>query len=104
MLPHLNAGFGITVAVGIGGDLQALSGEGDGVIIGHRAGVFEAKESFDLIRFGPRDIGGTSLGWLDLKTLIVGEQEIQQHLIGFYSGGCPGLAQGFDQPILQGTP
>ena len=43
VVAQLYLGFGKALALGSGRDLQAMLVEGDGVVVGHYAGVFEAE-------------------------------------------------------------
>ena len=49
---QIDPGLGVALAPGTGWDLQAIVVERDGVVVGHRAGVFEA----EVVRWIP-------LGW-----------------------------------------
>ena len=69
-MAQLHSGFGIAFVLGSEWDLQAVMVEGQGVIVGHGAGVLEAEVVSWVMFFQPGDISRVGLGGLDLEASI----------------------------------
>ena len=101
MLVHLHVAAGVIAAVAIRRDLEAVTAEGDGVVVGHGARVLEAEHGVRIHSVGPGAVGGIRLGRLDSEAGVEAGPEFKQEAIGLLESAGPGEPQLLDQAILE---
>jgi hypothetical protein len=94
---------GVRTAAASGGDGKAVAVEGDGVVVGDDALVLEAEDGVGLETGGPGAVGRLGLCGRDSETGVVARQEALQDLVGVFERVGSGLAQGFDEAVLEGA-
>ena len=97
------ASTAIASALAIGRDGQRVTGKRDGIVSVDRTLMFHAECVLNDETRWPGTIGRTRLPRGDRESGIEAGQIVAQHLVGFRQGRGPGLAQLFDQSILEGA-
>ena len=100
-LVHLDAATSVGRAVAAWGDGQAVAVERDRVVLSDDALVLEAEDVVRLEAGGPGEVGGSRLGGRDSEAGVVARQEALQDLVSVIERGGPGLAQRFDEAVLE---
>lgn len=90
----------IAVAVGSGWDLQTVTVKGNGIVIGHRAGVLEAEVILRMAFFQSGHESRIGISRFHLEAGVELGQVSCQHLVGAFKIACPGFAQFLDQAVL----
>jgi hypothetical protein len=97
-LVNVDPARGIGAAVGAWLDGKPLAAEGEGVVIGHEALMFEAQDVLRRQSGGPGPIRQRLFSRRHGKAGV----EAQQRLVDLLEVGRSGLPQGLDQAVLEG--
>lgn len=103
LLAHLNPATGIGSPLPIRRDLQGMPGEGEGVVVAHRALVLEAKHGFRVQLGGPLEVGPFRIGGLLSEAGVKARQVFLQGAVSLFKCGSPCPTQLLDQAVLQGN-
>jgi hypothetical protein len=84
VLEDVDAGAGVTDAVGARGNGKRLSIEGDGVVVGHDAVVLEAEDLLWLEIVGPGAVGRAGVRSWKSEAGVEGREVGPEDAIGFF--------------------
>src|SRR3972149_4992415 len=87
LLADLDTAVGVGTATGGRGDGQAMAVEGDGVVLGDDALVFETEDAVRLEAGRPGAVAGFWLGGSNRKTGVEAGEEGMQGRVGGFGGG-----------------
>ena len=103
VLKDVDAGAGVADAVGARRNAKPVTIEGDGVIVGDGALVFEAEHLVWLEAGGPGAVGRAGLRSWKCEVGVEGREVGPEDSIGLFERGGLGFAEFLDESILKGA-